>query len=318
VHLAITPGVSQGLTEKRAGHVTKFFPFRQPVVIMSIPAWNWAWRQWLSPNRKLVLLALADHHNGETGRCDPSIYRIKQKTGLKDRCIQGHLKGLAEQGLVTVQPRHSLTNRFILHFCNVISDGPRDIKPDVDVSASQVAVVETGAMTAAAPAPAEQVGTVSHDPAPHPANDDIPTPQDLRGNLNTSTGKEDSQSLRSARVEAPRAAEGEGARFQLWKEGTEILWRLTGRPHDAARRLLGQLLKHRRDDCADLLNMLRETEADRRIAPVDWLIAAAKHRGSVAFAWRQAFDRLNSDIDSYEAALTAGGIPPSPLACLPP
>lgn len=48
---------------------------------MSLDATRWAWKQDLSPTRKLVLLALADRA-GEKHQCYPSIARLEADTGL--------------------------------------------------------------------------------------------------------------------------------------------------------------------------------------------------------------------------------------------
>ena len=53
----------------------------------------------VSYTQKLVLLALADCHNGITGRCDPSIQRIMKFTGLSNRAIA---TALQHQGMLTV------------------------------------------------------------------------------------------------------------------------------------------------------------------------------------------------------------------------
>ena len=62
---------------------------------MSITASTWAWQQELPSSRKMVLLDLAERHNGQTGHCFPSIATIAQRTGLSLRCVQGHLRALA-------------------------------------------------------------------------------------------------------------------------------------------------------------------------------------------------------------------------------
>lgn len=67
---------------------------------MSIEALAWAWTQDVpNASAKLVLLALADHANGD-GYCWPAMTRIAVMTGLSDRQVSRHVTTLAELGLV--------------------------------------------------------------------------------------------------------------------------------------------------------------------------------------------------------------------------
>lgn len=55
----------------------------------------------LGPTERLVLLSLADHADDE-GRCYPSIARLMQRTGLKERAVQNNIKKLVEGGYVVI------------------------------------------------------------------------------------------------------------------------------------------------------------------------------------------------------------------------
>jgi hypothetical protein len=103
------------------------------------------------------------------------------------------------------------------------------------------------------------------------------------------------------------------AREQLWREGLAVLLRLTGMPPPAGRRLLGQLLKPMRDDCAGLLVVLREAEQSAPIDPVPWLQAAVLRRTSSkpgemdllrAKLGNQPLQWTNSEPDNERLALT--------------
>ena len=66
----------------------------------------WAWDQPIKPAAtKYVLLCLANCHNESTGRCDPSIHYIAEKTGLNIKTIPGAILRLSEMGLLAVQKR---------------------------------------------------------------------------------------------------------------------------------------------------------------------------------------------------------------------
>lgn len=72
---------------------------------MSIEVLNWAWRQDVpSASAKLVLIALADHANGD-GYCWPSMLRIAAMTGLSQRQVSNHVTKLVELGLVVKADR---------------------------------------------------------------------------------------------------------------------------------------------------------------------------------------------------------------------
>ncbi len=66
----------------------------------------WAWDQNVKPaTTKYVLLCLANCHNDSTGRCDPSIRYIAEKTGLNIKTIPGAILRLSEMGLLAIQKR---------------------------------------------------------------------------------------------------------------------------------------------------------------------------------------------------------------------
>jgi hypothetical protein len=94
---------------------------------MSIAASEWAWKQFISPQRKLVLLDLADHHNGDDGRCFPSVATIAAETRLCERTVQSHLRGLQEQGLVLIRERRGTSSQFVLQFGTTIA--PKEPRP---------------------------------------------------------------------------------------------------------------------------------------------------------------------------------------------
>jgi hypothetical protein len=67
---------------------------------MSIEALNWAWRQQTpNPTSKLVLMALADHANGD-GECWPSMKRIAVMAQVSSRQVSYHITMLAKLGLL--------------------------------------------------------------------------------------------------------------------------------------------------------------------------------------------------------------------------
>ena len=72
---------------------------------MSVQAMTWAWEQNLDPSDKLVLLALANRSNHETGVCYPGQKLIAQECSMSDRSVRRHLKNLEALGLIERRPR---------------------------------------------------------------------------------------------------------------------------------------------------------------------------------------------------------------------
>ena len=69
---------------------------------MSIKAVAWALKQDLPAIPKMVLITLADHHNGETNQCNPSVRRICSMAGVTQRTVEHHIVQLKSLGYLTV------------------------------------------------------------------------------------------------------------------------------------------------------------------------------------------------------------------------
>lgn len=67
---------------------------------------------------RLVLLALADHHNQETGRCDPSIARLCRSTGLSERSVRNGLRELEKLKVISTVERKRRTGRGKINLTN--------------------------------------------------------------------------------------------------------------------------------------------------------------------------------------------------------
>ena len=60
---------------------------------------------------RIVLLALANRHNQEAGRCDPSIATICADTQLSERAVQTALRTLEKLSIITTVERKQRTGR---------------------------------------------------------------------------------------------------------------------------------------------------------------------------------------------------------------
>ena len=56
----------------------------------------------IKPASKIVLYWLADHHNGETGQCNPSISRLAKCCEMSRRSVENNLQSLQEAGLIKI------------------------------------------------------------------------------------------------------------------------------------------------------------------------------------------------------------------------
>ena len=90
----------------------------------------------LKPATKIVLYWIADHHNGETGECFPSLARLHKCCEMSVRSIQDQIAVLCEAGLITMVQRKrdngsQTSNAFILGF-----SGVQDLPPPLAESAT--------------------------------------------------------------------------------------------------------------------------------------------------------------------------------------
>lgn len=67
---------------------------------------------------KIVLLILADHHNQQTGRLDPSVERIAKRGGISVRAVQKGLRELESLNLITTVQRVMRTGRGKINLTN--------------------------------------------------------------------------------------------------------------------------------------------------------------------------------------------------------
>lgn len=54
----------------------------------------------------MILIVLADHHNGETGQCNPAVKRIAKIAGLAERTTENHLQKLARRDFFSIMMVH--------------------------------------------------------------------------------------------------------------------------------------------------------------------------------------------------------------------
>lgn len=74
---------------------------------MTIEATSWAYRQWLDPMTKLVLVAIANYADHETGEGWPSLNAMIGLTCMSRRTVQRHIATLVDKGLLVKSERYT-------------------------------------------------------------------------------------------------------------------------------------------------------------------------------------------------------------------
>lgn len=142
----------------------------------------------VTPTQKLVLFCLADCHNGDTERCDPSYAHIMQITGLSNRAVATALHALRDARVLQFDSRNGWRTSYQItpqgfDAANSASVGsaasPAGDRPGAASAATAVAASSVSPSAAhassASPAPPPSsmlAATVANDEhaAPHPVN----------------------------------------------------------------------------------------------------------------------------------------------------
>lgn len=85
---------------------------------MSIKHYKHVWTNYpeVKGSHKLILLALAEFANEENNECWPSIARLSEMTGLKDRQVQNLLRDLEADGYVSIETNHGRKSTNVYKF----------------------------------------------------------------------------------------------------------------------------------------------------------------------------------------------------------
>jgi hypothetical protein len=107
---------------------------------MSIEAINAAWLADVRPaSKKLVLLCLANMHNGQTGQLNPSVATVAKSCGISEKQARRQIHDLEVDGIVRVIGNHNggsqySTKRYSLNIGEVIHTPPTNVTPPVSVT----------------------------------------------------------------------------------------------------------------------------------------------------------------------------------------
>ncbi|KGH26285.1 helix-turn-helix domain-containing protein [Comamonas testosteroni] len=101
---------------------------------MSWSALAWAVRQKLPSTQKLVLLMLAERHNGDSGQCNPSHDLLAEDCGLSRRSVVDQIGKLEEAGYLRVLHRArgnaKLPNQYVLNLHFGVPEKVKNIPDD--------------------------------------------------------------------------------------------------------------------------------------------------------------------------------------------
>ena len=75
---------------------------------------------------RLVLLALADHHNATDNRCFPSVARLVETTRLERKAVLRAIAELEHQRIVSTERKNGCVSRYTLHFLDQSQNGTGD------------------------------------------------------------------------------------------------------------------------------------------------------------------------------------------------
>lgn len=85
-------------------------------VALSHEATNWASKvRGISPMQKLVLMLMADCHNGHTRECFPSIDTLAEDSCAGRRTVIRAIQALEVAGLISIRKQEGKSNRYDLH-----------------------------------------------------------------------------------------------------------------------------------------------------------------------------------------------------------
>jgi hypothetical protein len=93
---------------------------------MSYAALAWAARQKLPCSQKMVLLMLANRHNSDNGRCDPSHDRLAGDCGLTRRSVIDQIAKLSEAGFIRIRHRALGNKKLANQYTLVLSFGAQE------------------------------------------------------------------------------------------------------------------------------------------------------------------------------------------------
>lgn len=75
---------------------------------------------------RLVLLALADHHNATSGLCCPSVARLVETTRLERKAVLRAIAELEHHRIISTERKNGCGSRYTLHFLDQSQNGTGD------------------------------------------------------------------------------------------------------------------------------------------------------------------------------------------------
>lgn len=177
---------------------------------MSWGALAWAVRQQLPSTQKLVLIMLAERHNSDSGRCDPSHERLADDCGLTRRSVMDQVKRLEDAGYIRSMSRArgnlKLSNHYVL---NLDFGIPEKVKQLPDDPFLVVNDVHQGGE-------ARSPGVVNHVPE---VVNDVHQGSEARSHKPVNEPvKEPVKKEKTARVPAPAIPRPDGVTEQTWAD----------------------------------------------------------------------------------------------------
>jgi len=98
---------------------------------MSYQATNWAWKiKGVTGPEKLILLAIADRHNADTGECYPTLGRIADDTCMSRDTVKRATAAIVEKGIISRSLVSDSSGRVLGYKYHIKIDTGAEITPE--------------------------------------------------------------------------------------------------------------------------------------------------------------------------------------------
>lgn len=114
---------------------------------MSMQAVTWALEQWkranITASERVVLMALADHHNKKTDLCCPGQKLLAEECGLTDRGVRKQLSSLEEKNIISRRPVYQNNVQIGVQYTLSFGVEPRSAREERGVEPRSARTIKT-------------------------------------------------------------------------------------------------------------------------------------------------------------------------------
>lgn len=231
-----------------------------------------------------ILVMLADHMDGNTLDCWPSVALLAAECDCSERHVQRILRRFETDGLITITQGtgRGFTSRYRLLASTVNGVSQPDLFGE-PAKPEKVPSKPRKGDRGVTHSEAERV--TGESPIGRKKGDNGRTKRVTRESpgipQEESPKKKERDFVPATAVAVPQNSPPEfDPRKVLWSKGVESLRSLTGQTTSAAKRQIGQFLKLANQDAVAVLRAVEVAEYERPFEPVPWITAAIQARAS--------------------------------------